>query len=200
MKPTSIRLPDHILRAYDSADGSRSKVMRQVLSEAVADGSVAGVDEDLQTLAAIERVVDDGKLEKRRGTFRKRCAQFFEDKWRSGYVPPADMDSMAESWRREAAIYGEEYAAWVEAVVGWYRDNWEPVDDRRDNWPDAGTFWHRTDPDAIDVETRLVETMREARETGLSRSEAIDRVSKFHAETTVRVAASRAWNDDGKEA
>lgn len=195
MTPVSLRLPDHLVRAYDTADGNRSKVMRRTLSEAVENGEVDGVPEDLRTLAAVESIIDGGQLVKRRGTFRKRVAEFFRDKWESGYVPPDDADAMAESWRDEAALFGEGYLAWTEAVLSWYREEWDPVDDRREEWPDAGTFYERADPEAVDLDDRLVSTLRDAREAGLSRDEAVARVSKFHPDATVEVAASRAWAD-----
>lgn len=194
MTPVSLRLPDHLVRAYDASDGNRSKVMRRVLSEAIEGGEVEGVPDDLQTLAAVETIIDEGQLTKRRGTFRKRVAEFFADKWDSGYVPPADADRMAESWRDEAALFGAEYVAWTEALVGWYQDNWEPIDDQRPEWPDAGTLYERADPSSVDMDSRLVSTMRDAREAGLTREEAVARVSKFHPDGVVEAASVRAWN------
>jgi hypothetical protein len=194
MKPISLRLPDHVVRAYDAADGNRSKVMRRALAGAVEDGEVQGVPEDLRTLAAVESIIDDGQLKKRRGTFRKRVAEFFEEKWSSGYVPPGDADGMAESWRREATLYGAEHVAWVEAILTWYRDRWDPADDRRPEWPDAGTFYDAADPGSVAIDDRLVDTLRDAREAGLTRDEAVARVSKFHPDGTVETAAARAWS------
>jgi hypothetical protein len=204
MKPVSIRMPDHLVRAYDRADGSRSKVMRAILADAVESGEVSGVPDDLRTLAAVESIIDDGQLDKRRGTFRKRCATFFEDKWSDGYTTPDDAESMAGSWRREATLYGAEYVAWVDAVTGWYGERWEPVDDRRPEWPDAGTFHDLAEPGAVDIDGRLVDTLTDAKDAGLGRDEAVRRVSKFHADHDVEAAARRVWtggfdaiDDDG---
>lgn len=193
MERVTIRLPSGTVRAYDSADGNRSKVMRSVLSGAVADGQVEGVPEDLRTLAAVEDTVQKGALPRRRGTFRKRCAEFFKEKYRSGYVTPDDAEEMAESWRNEAVIYGAEYLAWVEAITGWYAENWDPSDAVRSDWPDPGAFHARTDPDSVDVPERLVRVLQEAEAEGIAPAEAVRRVSKYHDSAQVQAAAQQAF-------
>ena len=193
MRRVTVRVPDELVAAYDRADGNRSKLMRRALAEAVSDGEVAGVPEDLRTLAAVEEIVADGQLARRRGTFRKRVAEFFEDKWESGYVTGADAADMAESWRREATMYGPSHVAFVDAVADWYADNWDPV--ARPAWPTPGTFHTIADPDTVDVRDRLVDVMREAREEGLARREAVERVSQYHPDEKVEAAARRAWGE-----
>lgn len=195
MQKVSIRLPAPVIDAYDDADGTRSAVMRRRLVEAVDDGEVDGIGEDLQTLVERERAVDAGRLARKRGTFKQRAYDYFRDSWKGGAVTPADARDLAESWRDEAAIYGSEHVAFVEAVVGWYVDEWSALD--RDQFPDPGVFVARSDPDAVDVEPRLVDVLDEAKRTGLDRDRAVDRVSKFHPDAAVDRAASEVWTDDG---
>jgi hypothetical protein len=196
MPRVTLRLPQNVITAFERADANRSKAMRAVLTDAVADGEVEGVPDDLRALAAVEGVVSGGELERRRGTFRRRCAEFYKDKFQSGYVTAADAEAMSESWRSEAAVYGDAYLAWVDAVVGWFTENWGPVS--RPAWPQPGTFHARADPDAVDVRDRLVEVMREARdERGLDRETAVARLSKYHPDGRVESAAAVAF--DGGE-
>lgn len=190
-RKVSVRLPEHLVRAFDRADGNRSALMRRVLREAVADGEVEGVPDDLRALAAVQQAVDAGRLDRRRGTFRKRCAEFFRDKWQGGFTTADDAEDMAESWLTEAAVYGPAYVAWVEAVVDWYSENWDPI--ARPDWPDPGTLHARADPESVDIAVRLVDVMREAREQGLDRATAVARVSKYHPRARVETAADQAF-------
>lgn len=191
-RKVSLRLPAGVLRAYDAAEANRSKLMRRVLSEAVSDGRVE-VPDDIQALAAVEDSVDKGALDRRRGTFRKRCAEFYADKYRSGYTTPDDAEDMAASWRKEAAIYGGEYLAWVDAVVAWYRENWDITEAVKEPWPDPGVFHARARPGDVDVSAHLVSVLEDARDDGLDPAEAVSRVSKFHPAERVEAAAKTAY-------
>jgi hypothetical protein len=197
MRKVSLRLPGSLVSAYDRADGTRSAVMRRVLSAAVADGEVEGVPDDLETLAERERVVERGELDRKAATFKRRTYDYFADKWDSGLVTPDDADRLAESWRREGAIYGAENVAFVDAIVGYWSENWTAAG-RRD-FPEPATFLARADPDAVDADERLVETMRDARNDGLDRGEAVERVAKFHPRDTVEAAASVAFDGGNDE-
>lgn len=199
MRKVSIRLPEPLVRAYDEADGSRSAVMRRVLSEAVADGQVEGVPDDLRTLAERERAVEGGELARKAGTFKQRVHDYFAEKWRSGAVTPDDADRLAESWRDEAALYGAEELAYVEAVLDYWRDEWAAVEARRGDWPSPAVFLAEAEPRLVDaeVEERLVDTLRDARRDGLDRSTAVERVRKFHPDDRVELAAERAYGGDG---
>lgn len=195
-RSVSLRLEASTVAAFDAADGNRSKVMRSVLRSAVEDGEVDGVPDDLRTLAAVEGVKDRGRLARSRATFRRRLAEYFRDKWESGYVTGEDAAELAESWRDEAAVYGEDYLAFVEAVVAWYRERWGPV--ARPEWPDPSEFYRTVDPESIDVAPRLAGVMRDARDDGLDREVAVRRVAKFHEGAAVREAARMAWGDGGE--
>ena len=196
MRKVSLRLPDDLVAAYDAADGSRSAVMRRRLAEAVEGGELSGVDDDLKTLAGIEAAKDRGRLTRRRGTFRERCYAFFGEKWKSGAVTPDDADDMAESWRHEAALFGPEYVAFVEAIIGWFREQWT-VETHRPGFPEATVFLARSDPDAIDVSERLIEVLQDGKDRGYSRQEAIDRAATFHARSRVEKAAAHVWERSG---
>jgi hypothetical protein len=195
MRKVSIRIPEPLVRAYDDADGSRSAVMRRVLSEAVADGDVQGVPEDLRTLAERERAVEGGELARKAGTFKQRAHDYFGEKWRSGAVTADDAERLAESWRDEAALYGAEDLAYVEAVVDYWADEWAAVEARRGQWPTPAVFLAEADPRLVDGEItdRLADTLRDARRDGLERSTAVERVAKFHPRERVEMAADRAY-------
>jgi len=197
MRKVSIRLPEPLVHAYDEADGSRSAVMRRVLSGAVADGEVEGVPADLRTLAERERAVEGGELARKAGTFKQRVHDYFAEKWRSGAVTPDDAERLAESWRDEAALYGAEDLAYVEAVVDYWRDEWAAVEARRGDWPSPAVFLAEAEPRLVDaeVEDRLVDTLRDARRDGLDRSTAVDRIKKFHPDDRVELAADRAYGE-----
>lgn len=196
MKRVTLRIPEDIVRAYDEADGNRSALMRRQLSRGVADGHLEGVPDDIRQLAEAEDAKDRGRLERKRGTFRKRCHSFYGDQWRSGAVTPGDAEDMATSWEREATIYGAEYLAFVQAIADWYAENWTVHEHERKAWPDPGLFIGRSDPESIDVPERLVETMTDARDRGISKADAINRVSAFHPEARVERAAAEVWGGE----
>lgn len=193
MKRITIRVPEDIVRAYDEAEGNRSAMMRRALSDRVAEGELSGVPDDILQLAEAEAAKDEGRLARKRGTFRERCQSFFREKWQTGAVTPRDAEDMAVSWRREATIYGAEYVAFVEAITEWYAENWTVHEHERPAFPDPSLFIGRSDPEAIDVPERLVETMQEAKQDGLGRAETINRVSAFHPEARVERAAAEVW-------
>lgn len=195
MERVTLRLPRHLVAAYENAEGNRSALMRRRLSEAVENGELKGVGEDLAILATREAIIDRGRLERERGKFKENVYQFFGERWDAGATPPSDADQLAESFRREAAIYGERHLAFVEAIVGWYRENWT-LQGTRKPWPDAKTFHTRADPSQVNVTERLTDLLREARdELNMSKPEAIDRVGKFHDKATVEAAAAEVWAD-----
>ena len=193
MRRVTLRLPEDLVAAYDDADGNRSAVMRRRLAEAVTAGEVTGIDEDLRALAEAEEAKDKGRLSRKRGTFRKRCHSFFGDQWKSGAVTPTDAEDMSESWATEATIYGSEYLAFLNAVVDWYAEHWSVHDVDRPQWPGPGVFIARSDPDAVDIDSRLVETMADARDRGMDRDAAVKKVSVYHPDAKVERAAREVW-------
>lgn len=194
MQKVSIRVPPEVIQAYDDADGTRSAVMRRRLIEAVEEGEVSGVGDDLKTLVEREAAVDRGRLARKRGKFKQRCYDYFRDCWQGGAVTPSDADDLAESWRAEASIYGREHVAFVESVVEWYQREWTAT--RRGGFPDPGVFVAESDPEAVDVPARLVETMREARSEGVDREQAVESVSKFNPDAEVETAAAEVYDGE----
>jgi hypothetical protein len=199
MRKVSLRLPEHLVAAYDSADGTRSAVMRRRLVEAVEDGEVRGVDDDLQLLAEAEAAVDRGKLTRRRATFKSRFHDFAAGKWTNGAVTGDDMDDLAESWRDEGALFGRGELEYVAAVVRWYRANYSPHDKPPFPTPEYFVAQMR---DAMsvsepgeDVPDRLVDVAREAVDDGVPRRQVIDRLSTFHDVDDVYRALERAGVD-----
>lgn len=180
----TIRLPDSLVASYDSADGNRSALMRRRLSEAVEDGELSGVPDDLQTLAEVEAAVDAGKLTRRRATFKARCHDYFFQQWESGGVTGYDADMLAEAWRTEAAIFGEDELAFVEAVVDWYQASYEPAE--KPPMPSADHFIGMSDPDSVQIDNRLYDLVQEGlEERGLSKSAVIERLGQFHPDDRV---------------
>lgn len=197
MDKVSIRLPHHIIQAFDEADGTRSALMRRRLIEAVEDGELSGVPDDLQTLAEREAIVDRGRLVRKRAKFRESAYDFFQDRWRNGATPARDLEDLAETWRREGALYGDEYLAFVEELVEWYTANW--ASDGEPDFPAAATFidWADERPDdEIPVEERLADVLRDARENGVERPEAVEKVSKFHPTERVHRAARQVFGGE----
>ena len=191
MRKVSIRLPDDVVEAYDSAHGTRSAVMRRILTGAVADGELDDVPEDLITLAAAEDAKDEGRLSRRRASYKKRVYQHFRDAWASGLVTDTDAEEMAESWETESALYGEEHMAFCDAVIEWYTDKWEP--DSRPAWPEPSEFHLLADPGEVNVEDRLVRVVREAKEQGYSQHAAEARLTRYHGEATARKAVQEVF-------
>ena len=196
MKRVTVRIPEDVVRAYDEAAGNRSALMRRRLAEAVEDGELSDVPADVEALASAEAAKDRGRLNRKRGTFRERCHSFYADKWESGAVTPTDAEDMAESWRREATIYGAEYVAFLEAIVEYYRDEWSVHDRERGPFPTPGRFIAEAEPGSVDVPARLVETMADARDRGIDREDAIRRVSAFHPDARVQQAAAEVFGDE----
>jgi hypothetical protein len=199
MRKVSLRLPEHLVAAYDSADGTRSAVMRRRLVEAVEGGEVRGVDDDLQLLAEAEAAVDRGKLTRRRATFKSRFHDFAAGKWTDGAVTGDDMDDLAESWRDEAALFGRDELLYVRVVVEWYVENYSPTD--KPPFPTAEYFVGamrsaaREGEPGEDVPDRLVDVAREAVDDGVPRRQVIDRLSTFHDVDDVYRALERAGVD-----
>lgn len=194
MQKVSIRLPYHVVEAYDSADGTRSAVMRRRLIEAVEEGEVDGVPDDLRTLSAREGIVDRGQLNRKRGKFREEAHEFFGCRWEGGATPPNDMDVLAETWRNEAALYGSEYLTFVEAMMTWFTENWS-YEGSRPEFPPARSFVRWSDDEEPDVEGRLVEVMEQAQEDDIPRTEAVRRVSMFHPDERVHDAAQAVFGE-----
>lgn len=190
MHKISVRVPDEIVSALDRAEGNRSKLVRTAVQDAITEGEIE-VPEEIKTLAAREKIVDKGALTRKRGTFRERCHEYFGERWEKGATTPKDADDLAESWRSEAVLYGEEYLRFVNAVVNWFAENYEPGDPRP--WPDPGTFMVRTGEVEVDVTDRLAQTMKDAKSDGLDRRTAVERVSKYHPEERVEAAAAEVW-------
>jgi len=164
MDRVTIRLPDHVIRAFDEADGTRSALMRRRLTQAVADGELENVPNDLKLLAERERAIEDNRLPRERGKFRQKCYKHYKDAWATGAVTPQDADDRATSWRREAALYGEEYVAFLEAILTWYRENYRKSP--RPDFPPAERMVAAADPSAVDLADELAPVVTNALAAG----------------------------------
>jgi hypothetical protein len=193
MDRITLRLPGEIVAAFDRAEGNRSELMRARLTEAVADGEIE-TPEEYQILAERQQIVTDGDLARKRGRFRERAHDYFADRWATGAVTPYDMDDLAETWRQEGALYGEDYLAFIEAMVGFYGDNWHPSAGGRPDWPEPGHFLQEIDAVDVDVTEQLIETMKQAKRNGRDRKTAIRTVSKWHPDSVAEQAASEVWD------
>lgn len=195
MRPITLRMPDDLIAAYDRADGTRSALMRRRLAEAVENGEVDGVPPDLLVLAEREAEVDRGRLDRKRATFKTRCRDYFADKWSGGGVTVRDAEALARTWRREATLYGQEHLAFVNAVVEWYGENYDPLD--RGEFPSAGRFVAESAPESVDLPARIVESLRHARdERDMTRSTAVAKLAKFNPREVVEHAADRVYGDE----
>lgn len=191
MERVTIRLPSATKAAYDSADGTRSALMRRRLNEAVVDGELQGVDPDLATLAEAEAAVDEGRLTRRRATFKSRCRSFFAEKWQAGGVTARDADALAETWRKEATLYGKLEIAFVTAVVEWYRENYQPRE--KPDFPSADLFVERAEPGDVHLDERLVDLASEGiEERGLSPATVRKKLQHFHDPEDVEAAVHAA--------
>lgn len=192
MRRVTIRLPDDLIAAYDAADaGSRSHVMRRVLLDAVAAGTVEGVPEDLQVLAEREQAVDTGRLARKRATYKKRLIEFYGDKWEGGAITPTDAAELATSWRAEASLYDRDRddtpnEDLLDAVVDWYRANWSRTAAERPDWPDAGRLFRAAGIGADDeagglgVPSDLMDAVNDHAADDVEPSEAAKRVAESH--------------------
>lgn len=189
MPRASLRLPDDIQRAYELADGgSKSHLMRRVLTEAVADGQVEGVPPDLRKLAQRERAVDSGRYMRKRATYKSRLYGFYQEKWQDGAVTPTNAAELAASWREEAALYdadrddGDPHDAFLDAVLEWYRANWSRTAAERPEWPDAGRLLRAAGIAADDeagglgARSELVDALDDYAEDGVEPSDALERL------------------------
>lgn len=190
MKRVTIRLPTDLIRAYDMADaGSRSAIMRRVLTDAVADGDVQGVPPDLRKLAERERVVDSGRYARKRATFKSRLYGFYAEKWDDGAVTPTDAAELAASWRGEAALYdddadGTPHADLLDAILDWYRANWSRTAAERPEWPDAGRLLRAAgigagdESGGLSVRQELVDELEDLAANGVDSREALAKIAE----------------------
>ena len=189
MRKVSIRLPDDVRRAYEVADGgSMSALMRRRLTDAVADGELEGVGPDLQTLAERERVVDSGRLARKRATFKSRAYRFYRQKWEDGAVTGRDARELSTSWRSEAKIYDDQDddepgpEAFLDALLDWYEANYTARAAQRPEWPDAGKLlraagFEDTDPVTAGIDGELVEAAEDMADRGVERADAFRKLS-----------------------
>jgi len=201
MRRVSLRLPEDLVAAFDSAEGNRSALMRRRLSEAVVDGELSGVPADVAALARAAAAADDGRIDRRRASFRARCHSFFHDRWESGVCTPGDAEQCAESWRIEAAEYGPEFRQYVDELVDFYRREWEPTARGRPEWPDAEYFLVRSQPDLQDdsLPDRLLQNVKEARANGVSREAALNKLLAFHDRSRAEAAVASVYGDGEPE-
>lgn len=196
MERVTIRLPSATKAAYDSADGTRSALMRRRLNEAIVDGEVVGVDADLATLAEAEAAVDEGRLTRRRATFKSRCRSFFADHWHKGGVTGDDAKALAETWHKEATLYGRLEIAFVTAVVEWFRENYQPRE--KPEFPSADVFVERAEPGDVELDDRLVAIAAEGiDDRGLSPATVRKKLQHFHDAETVEAAVHAATGRGG---
>jgi hypothetical protein len=203
MRNISIRLPEDLVAAYDEAEGGRSALMRRRLSEAVVDGELTGVPADVAALARASAAADDGRIDRRRASFRARCHSFFADRWQSGACTPDDAEQCAESWRTEASEYGPKFREYVDEIVGFYGLEWAATRRERPEWPDTEYFLVRAQPDIQDSDSlpdRLLQNVKEARAGGLGRRETLDKLLAFHPRDRAEAAVSSVYGDKEPEA
>lgn len=180
MRRVTVRLPEDVVAAFDAADGNRSALMRRRLQEAVEDGELNNVPEDLRRLAAREQAVDRGRYDRKVATFKERCHGFFREKWESGAVDAEDAALLAESWRAEASLYGPDALAFVEAVVDYWEAEWSAATHARPAFPEPGHFMAGAEDAEPDLRGELVEAVEAARADGCGRTEAVERVADDH--------------------
>lgn len=200
MERVTLRLPSDVIAAYDAAEGNRSALMRRRLSEAVAQGELSGVPDDLVALAERETAVDQGRLSRKRGTFKQRMHNHFRDKWVNGAVTPSDAEDLAESWLTEAALYGREHLAFAEALIAFYKEAWEPRAFDRPGWPEPAEFMARAEPDDVEVKEALIDKLEQAQERGIPRADAAQRLRKFHPDDVVDAATAEVYGAGGESA
>jgi len=199
MRPVTIRLPEDLVAAYDGAEGGRSALMRRRLSEAVVDGELTGVPADVASLARAAAAADDGRIDRRRASFRERSHSFFRDKWESGVCTPDDAEACAESWQKEAREYGPAFGWFVEELLGFYRREWEPTARGRPEWPDPEYFLVRAEPERHEDDSlpdRLLENVAEAHAGGVSREAALDKLLAFHDRDRAEAAVASVYGDE----
>jgi hypothetical protein len=197
MRRISIRLPDDLIRAYDMADtNSRSEAMRAVLTDAVANGHVEGVPDDLRKLAERERVVDTGRLARKRATYKSRVYGFYGDKWETGAITPTDARDLAASWRSEAKLYDSDddadtdrFEEFLDAVLDWYAANWSTTAAERPEWPDAGRLLRNAgitddEQDASIADAELVEQVDDWAADNVDRGDALKKLVDEEGITT----------------
>ncbi len=195
MRPITIRLPENVVAAYDAADGNRSALMRRRLAEAVENGEVDGVPSDLQTLAERDAEVDRGRLARKRSTFKQRMHDYFAEQWTDGGVTTADAERLAETWRAEAALYGEEEVAFADAVLDYWRREFDALD--RPDFPSAGHFVALAEPEHVDMSDALIASVREARvDRGLSREATVEQLRAFHNTDMIEFAVEQVYGGE----
>lgn len=187
MRKISIRVPDDVVTAYERADANRSELIRRAMIEYLTDGEV-DVPADLVTLAERAEAVERGKLPRRRGKFRREMLDFFEDHYESGAVPPEAAEDMAQSWLAEAGIYGEDHLRFAEAILAWYRENWDIRSHERPPWPDPAVIFDRAEEIEVDVNDRLRATVRNAIEQGADPEAIVRRLGKKYPRTDIEAA------------
>lgn len=194
MERVTIRVPAPVIRAYDSADGNRSALMRRHLSEPVENGELENVPDDLLALARREAAVEKGELVRKAARFKSRAYDYYAEEWQNGAVTGADMDRLAESWREEADLYGPESRAFVDALTEWYVENYTTDADKPEEMPDPEYFVAvaRDDEqtDAGEVARRAVER---ARDDGHDREEARRVLSRFHDDREIENAIREVY-------
>jgi hypothetical protein len=181
-----------MIDAYDEADGNRSELMRDALREHIEDGRLDELPERYELLAARESAVAEGRLERERGKFRHNVREFFASRWREGSTPD-EAEDMAESYRAEAELYGDEYEQFVEAVVSFYVDEWKVTG--RPDFPTTDEFTMMAR--GADVPDEAREYAERVAEAGALRYEqTVDEVRKRYPLPVARAAAKEVHDAD----
>lgn len=199
MDRVTLRLPSHVVRAYDEAAGNRSALMRRQIVDAVADGELIDVPPDLQTLAERESAVDNNALGRARGKFRQRTYDQFSRAWETGAVTTADAKDRATSYRREGALYGPSYVAFVDAIITWWEDNYRPGARETPGFPPAKHFVAAADPDAVDVADELVDVVENAAGAGAGPDDIRRRLTRSAPEQAVEQAITEVYEGERAE-
>lgn len=180
MKHLSIRLPESVIEAYDHADGTRSELMREVLTEPVADGELE-VPDRYRNLARAERAKQRARWDVKDAGIRGRAYKFVAQRWEDGTHPPDALRRACRGFAEEAAVASEdeEAVAYIEAMLAWVEENW-PADGAaaRGPFPDAAEFHGEAEALAAqDPADAAVERAEELRDAGLDSGEAVERLA-----------------------
>lgn len=194
MKPVTIRLPDHMIEALDEPDGpSRSQLVRDAVTHYIEEGHIEELPERYQTLAKRERAISEGRMNRERGKFRHKVREFFASRWQEGSTPE-EAEAMSESFRAEAELYGDEYERFIEAVAGYYADEW--VVTGRGDFPTTDEFTMMA-RGGNEPPEEAVEHAREIKEGALlDYSRTVEEVAKRYPLPVARNAAGEVFDAD----
>lgn len=192
MRRITVRLPDDTVQAFDEAPANRSKLIRNLLVDHVAEGGL-DVPDRLQKLANADRAKERNRWDVKDSGLRGRAYRFVKQRWQEGTHPPDALDRALGGFRDEASASEDEGAVeYIENVASWYSANWPEHDpSRRPEFPDAAAFHDSGDRDDDGVDEAIV-----ARASSLlddtERSVVVERIARDYDIETASAAVRRA--------